>query len=332
MSLASRLNKVSASARASSARSRAASAGWAGFSASGCCGVTSFCNARAAPRRLLAGPEFRRSRGAISASAAATASARRSPPCSRCRSAASASSSPSCGASVVNSATAWRSQSSSRWASAIAARAASSAPAASRHAFQAAPTAARNRDATPYASSRRTWTAGSASPIWSPWPCTSTSSAPARRSNATPTGWSLIVARERPSRDTTRRTTNSSSSTTPCSASSSSAGCPAGGRKHAVTLACSAPARTRPLSARAPSASPRLSNRMLLPAPVSPVRTVSPASNCRSSRSISTTSRIDKAVSTLAAPGPVLPPWVRRATTDQAALSRLARPEADQGT
>ena len=74
-------------------------------------------------------------------------------------------------------------------------------------------------------------------------------------------------------------------------------GGPAAGRSTAVTLACSAPVRTSPASARAPSARPRLSSRMDLPAPVSPVSTVRPGPNPRSSRSISTTSRIDSAVS-----------------------------------
>ena len=41
----------------------------------------------------------------------------------------------------------------------------------------------------------------------------------------------------------------------------------------AVTLACAAPGRTRPLSARPPSARPSASSRIDLPAPVSPVST-----------------------------------------------------------
>jgi CheY-like chemotaxis protein len=46
------------------------------------------------------------------------------------------------------------------------------------------------------------------------------------------------------------------------------------GRKMAATLACSQPARTSPCSLRAPKARPRLSSRMDLPAPVSPVSTL----------------------------------------------------------
>ena len=62
--------------------------------------------------------------------------------------------------------------------------------------------------------------------------------------------------------------------------------------------AWSHPARTRPDSARMPSARPRLSSRIDFPAPVSPVSTpVRPEPKERSSRSIRTTSRMDSAVS-----------------------------------
>ena len=60
---------------------------------------------------------------------------------------------------------------------------------------------------------------------------------------------------------------------------------------------CAWPARTSPPSARAPQARPRLSSRMDLPAPVSPVSTVRPGPKDRSSRSISTTSRMAREAS-----------------------------------
>ena len=135
------------------------------------------------------------------------------------------------------------------------------------------------RPRNPNASSNAAWLAGSAKPICSCWPCTSTSSEDARRSSATPTGWSLMNARVRPSLASTRRSTTSPSASRPCSESSGVSGCPAGGAKQAVTLAWSAPARTNPASALAPSARPRLSSRIDLPAPVSPVSTVSPGPN-----------------------------------------------------
>src|SRR5262249_13754014 len=57
----------------------------------------------------------------------------------------------------------------------------------------------------------------------------------------------------------------------------------------ADTAACSSPERTSAVSARAPSARPRASSRIDLPAPVSPVSTPSPESNSSSSFSTSTT-------------------------------------------
>src|SRR4029453_11311590 len=58
------------------------------------------------------------------------------------------------------------------------------------------------------------------------------------------------------------------------------------------------PLRTKPTSARAPSASPSASRRIDLPAPVSPVSTPSPESNSRSRLSTSTTLRIASCLST----------------------------------
>jgi hypothetical protein len=83
----------------------------------------------------------------------------------------------------------------------------------------------------------------------------------------------------------------------PFSSSSASAGWPAARSKATLTEACFWPLRTRPLSARLPSASPSASSRIDLPAPVSPVSTPRPGPNSRSSVSISTTSRIERPVS-----------------------------------
>ena len=55
----------------------------------------------------------------------------------------------------------------------------------------------------------------------------------------------------------------------------------------ASTRAIAAPCRTSPVSARAPSASPRASMSRLLPAPVSPVITFSPGPSSSRTRSIS---------------------------------------------
>ncbi len=260
-------------------------------------GACSRCSARVAARNAAAGPDARRSRGASSDMAAVIASARRSPACRLRRSAASRSSSSACGASFVSSSTAWRSHSSSRVAVAIASRAAASARSASRQSRQEVATARTSAAGTPKPSSKPRCVAGSASPICSCWPCTSISNPPSRRSRPTPTGCSPTNARERPSRPRMRRSTRSPVGSSPCSRNRSCAGCSPGSAKQAVTLACSAPARTNPASARTPSAKPRLSSRIDLPAPVSPVSTVRCGPNSRSNRSINTTSRIASAVS-----------------------------------
>ena len=136
----------------------------------------------------------------------------------------------------------------------MASRAAASAATASRQPRHAATMASRSGRGTPNASSSPAWLAGSARPICSCCPCTSTSSEAARRSSATPTGWSLMNARERPSFVRTRRSTTSSSASSPCSISSAVSGCPGGGAKQAVTPACAAPGphqcRVRPRAQR----------------------------------------------------------------------------------
>src|SRR5262249_50218511 len=79
-----------------------------------------------------------------------------------------------------------------------------------------------------------------------------------------------------------------------CVARSAHAGCLLGSSNAAVTWPCSAPWRTRLASPRAPSASPKASSRIDLPAPVSPVRTERPGAKSMSSRSIRTMSRMDR--------------------------------------
>src|SRR5579883_1911480 len=106
------------------------------------------------------------------------------------------------------------------------------------------------------------------------------------------TGWSLTKARVRPSANCTRRMINSPSISTPCSRACARAGRSEGTSKTAVTWPCAWLCRTSAPSPRAPSASARASRRIDLPAPVSPVRMERPAPNSRSSRSISTISRI----------------------------------------
>jgi hypothetical protein len=72
-----------------------------------------------------------------------------------------------------------------------------------------------------------------------------------------------------------------------------SAGTPVPGRLNtAVADAWAAPRLTSPESARAPSARPKASRTMDLPAPVSPVSAVSPALTDKSSAWIRTTSRM----------------------------------------
>src|SRR6476469_983531 len=63
----------------------------------------------------------------------------------------------------------------------------------------------------------------------------------------------------------------------------------------AVTWPCLAPRRTNEASPRPPMARVKASSRIDFPAPVSPVSTQSPGPNSRSSLSIRTMSRIDKA-------------------------------------
>ncbi|VVT13854.1 hypothetical protein ERY430_70048 [Erythrobacter sp. EC-HK427] len=132
------------------------------------------------------------------------------------------------------------------------------------------------------------------------WPCNSTSAPANCRSKATPTGWSFTNALEPPSAFTRRRMMSGSPGSRSTSASASASAIPPGmaaNSKVAATLACSSPARTSPLSARAPSTKPSASSRIDLPAPVSPVSTPSPCPKDRSSASISTILRMESEVS-----------------------------------
>src|SRR5579885_54338 len=144
----------------------------------------------------------------------------------------------------------------------------------------------------PWASSISPWVEGSSRPCCSNWPTISTRLPPIWRSRPTPTGWSLTKARLRPSAPIWRRSSRLPSTPRPCSASRVAAGCPGARSNSAVTLAWAAPRRSSPASARAPRARPRASSRIDLPAPVSPVRTVSPGAKARSRRSMRTMSRM----------------------------------------
>ncbi|MBK6534787.1 MAG: hypothetical protein IPF99_36190 [Deltaproteobacteria bacterium] len=84
-----------------------------------------------------------------------------------------------------------------------------------------------------------------------------------------------------------RRTTSSSSQARPASSKRCLRGSSPATAKTAVTSACVAPVRTMSAAeARAPSTSERASMRMLFPAPVSPVTTLSPSPKVTSTSSM----------------------------------------------
>ena len=110
------------------------------------------------------------------------------------------------------------------------------------------------------------------------------------------TGVSLINAVDFPSRNRLRMIISPSASM-PFSSSICQMGCCSSGVKMAVTSAVGLSAPINPKLARLPRASPRASSRMDLPAPVSPVRTVKPDWNSRSSVLMRTTLRTASKVS-----------------------------------
>ena len=166
--------------------------------------------------------------------------------------------------------------------------AASSAARFSRQRSTAPAIDARRPSCRPNASSRSRCQRSSSSRPWSCWPCTSTSGPISSANRAAVTVASSSRAVDRPLSATSRTTMSGS------------------GRRsnRASTRAPSAPWRTSVESARAPSASPSASMSRLLPAPVSPVRTLNPASNASRRRSMSARS---VTVISSRRPGPVVP-------------------------
>ena len=292
---AAAFNLSSASLASITARSNAVSA-----SANNGCASAKRSSLRAAPRisdRPLFGPSKL-------SNTAFRSSAMRSPFCMSDRSPASCSSSPGCGWNAASSATACSSHSRSRAAFSSASRAISKRDLASCHAAKLADTVAVSL--RPKASSNPRCPRGFSMPRSSCWPWISTNAAPTSRKSAAEQGWSLINALLPPSAFTERRMIKGSSLSISMSLSAKNAATGAGASKLAVTCALSAPDRTKPLSARAPSARPSASNNMDLPAPVSPVSTPRPPANSKSSASISTTSRIESPVSMALRGGRVL--------------------------
>ena len=98
----------------------------------------------------------------------------------------------------------------------------------------------------------------------------------------------------RPSERLIRRSTSSSSTGIPASSNTARAGCASGRSNTATTSPCSAPARTKSARPRQPNTNPRLSRRMDLPAPVSPVSTFRPGWNSSSNRSMISISRMSR--------------------------------------
>ena len=243
-------------------------------------GRGSRCSARAAARSAAAGPGLRRSRGASSARAAAIASARLLALLQRAAARPPArSSSPASGRRGRSSSTAWRSQSSSRCAASDGFPAPRpGAPTASRQARQRGATASRSGGGTPKASSSAAWPDGIGEAhlvvLALHLHQQRADAAQQRRAHRLVVDEGAASGRRAPARGAARSRPRRRC---PARPAARRPGGPGGGANTAATLACSAPARTSPASARAPRARPRLSSRIDLPAPVSPVSTVRPA-------------------------------------------------------
>ena len=282
-SAASRVSSVSASASASSARSSAASAG--GRPRLRPPRAAPAPPAAAAPARRRATPPPGRDRGDRAPSRRRQlrqrGGDRLGPPLALLQPLALGRQPrpprPRRGASVASSSTACRSHSSSRSAASIRSRAAASAASASRQSRHAA----RHRLAQRRRHAERVQQRAVARRIGQPHLLVLALHLDQQRAGAPQQRHAhrLVVeegarpAVARPARGAARSRPPPPAPARPAAPRSDA---PAGGAKHAVTLACSAPARTSPASARAPSARPRLSSRIDLPAPVSPVSTVSP--------------------------------------------------------
>ena len=123
----------------------------------------------------------------------------------------------------------------------------------------------------------------------------------ARRARPTGTPRPPRCARERPSADTVRDTSSTSSSSSP---PASSARSPPGGRPAAPAAPrprrAAAPGRTRPASARPPNSRLSPCTTIVLPAPVSPVTTVSPGASSSTASSMTPRPRMRISSSTSA--------------------------------
>ena len=154
------------------------------------------------------------------------------------------------------------------------------------------------------ASSRSRWCVVERSRSWSDCPWTVTSCSVTAPSTDTGTGRPPTQARARPSAGTERASSRpSSSSSPPASVARRAASAPGATRSSPSTAAAAAPARTTPGSAREPSSSPSAVTTMVLPAPVSPVRTLRPG--CSGSVASAMTPRSRIRSSSITRPPPV---------------------------
>ena len=204
----------------------------------------------------------------------------------RRRAVSSASSSPFCGSSASSSATAWRRNSSSALTASSAATAAATALRALPMVAHVLRVLARCASLAANASSTSRCPLGFNRPLSSCCPCSSTSVSESARSTSPEQRLSLTHAVLRPSMVLTRRRMSSSPPGNPASSSTAWARWPCGKSNHAVTSPCSAPCRTSSARPRQPSTKPSESNRIDLPAPVSPVSTLRPGWNVSSNRSM----------------------------------------------
>src|SRR5437899_506746 len=232
--------------------------------------------------RSTAGP--RRSAAARRRSESAATSARPAVSLSACwrrrRSCRSSSSSPG-RRRAASSSESWKRRRSSRWArSRSAARVRSASARASRNFATRPATPSRSSSASAKRSRSSSWRAGSSRRWCSCWPCTSTRWSPRRSRSATVTAASLTKARWRPERLSSRRATSTPSSGASPASSSVAPTAPRGSTsKTASTVAASASLRITSVWARAPRTNKIASMSIDFPAPVSPVRTLSPGRN-----------------------------------------------------
>ena len=142
------------------------------------------------------------------------------------------------------------------------------------------------------------WVPGSSKPCASNWPSISTSRSPSWRSSAMLIGWSLTKARRAAVvADLAAQDQVAVAPAGPARPAGHRPGGPPAGRTPPSPPRGSRPRAPAPTSERAPSARPSASSRIDLPAPVSPVSTVSPIQRSEISCSIRTTLRMASAVS-----------------------------------